>query len=163
MRSIVKDSSAYLLKRTILLVLKIILASGYSTLFVYALFFARRRRHLTEHHLNLKPIKGTIDNFLKIDPAGNHEYLNFYTNLLGNIALFIPFSLILFSLVGVRGSKKVMLIAFTVSVLIEFIQYILYRGVADVDDILLNMIGAILGCVIYKNLIEKWEAKLVTR
>jgi glycopeptide antibiotics resistance protein len=148
------------LKRAILFVFKIILTISYSTIFVYVLFFARRRRHLSERFLNLKPIKGTIDNFRKINPDGNHEYFNFYSNLLGNIVLFIPFSIIVISLTGIKNNKKVMLIAFISSVLVELLQYVFYRGVADVDDVILNVIGALLGCVVSKIFIEKWEAML---
>ncbi len=37
-----------------------------------------------------------------------------------------------------------------ISALIELIQYIFQIGLADIDDIILNIIGGILGFYIYK-------------
>lgn len=154
------NSQAYV-RKFILPFFKIIFSIGYGSFLMYALFFARRRRNLTEHFLNLKPIKGTIDNYRHIDPEGNHETFHFYTNLLGNIFLFIPLPVILLCLAVTKSTGRTMLIAFAVSVLVELLQFIFYRGVADIDDILLNLIGAGIGIMIYKHLIEKWEARMI--
>jgi glycopeptide antibiotics resistance protein len=148
MENIAGNYSMIFFRKAILLILKIIFSLGYSSIFLYVLFFARRRRHLTERFLNLVPVKGTIDNFHKLNPDHNHEVFNFYSNLVGNMILFIPFSIILISLFGINY-KKTMFAAFVVSILVELLQFILKRGVADVDDVLLNMIGAVSGCIIY--------------
>ena len=42
-----------------------------------------------------------------------------------------------------------------ISVSMEFYQYFFKCGDPDIDDVILNTVGAILGCVIYKFIIEK--------
>ena len=45
---------------------------------------------------------------------------------------------------------KVVTVIFTVSVLIELLQYITGAGIGDIDDIILNLIGGIIGFAIYR-------------
>ena len=81
-------------------------------------------------------------------------------NIIGNLVLFIPFGIflpLLFS--ACRSIKKLMLISFCCSFSIEMIQLILiqfgtYRT-ADIDDILLNTLGAMLGFWLISTLNEK--------
>lgn len=73
-------------------------------------------------------------------------------NLLGNIVLFIPFGLYLQLF---KEDKRVLpnvSIVFFVSLVIEILQFVLAIGISDVDDIVLNTIGGIIGIFIYKML-----------
>ena len=49
-----------------------------------------------------------------------------------------------------RGLIKVVLGSFLFSLIIESCQYIFKVGVFDVDDLLLNTIGGLIGYIIYK-------------
>ncbi|MEO5997715.1 MAG: VanZ family protein [Chitinophagaceae bacterium] len=120
----------------------------YFSLLVYIVFLARRRRHLTDHFYNLVPIKRNLRYLFKA--KANHEGYNYFVNLLGNIGLFIPFSIILILVFRIKNAVAVMLSAFFFSLCIELIQYVFYLGVADIDDILLNTFGALTGLVIYR-------------
>jgi glycopeptide antibiotics resistance protein len=66
-------------------------------------------------------------------------------NLLGNIAMFVPIGFL--AVLGLRtGVVSATLLGFVFSGVVESVQYALGR-VADVDDILLNTTGALLGAV----------------
>jgi glycopeptide antibiotics resistance protein len=112
---------------------------------VYLLFFARRRRDIKERYVTIVPFKSTINNYLKIDNNEHHELFNYYTNLIGNIVLFLPLPYFLFWLAGIRSFRKVFLISFILSLSVEVLQFVLRKGVADIDDILLNLLGTTIG------------------
>src|ERR1700681_4973998 len=122
----------------------------YFTLLLYIVFFARRRMHLKKRYLNLVPFRDTINDFRHLNPRESREVFNFLSNVLGNIFLFIPFSIILFSVFNVKNSNSVLLSAFLLSVSIEMLQYLFRIGVADIDDVILNTLGAGIGILIYK-------------
>ena len=91
-----------------------------------------------------------MDTFLSINPTDKFEIYNFYLNLFGNILLFIPFSIILITVFKMNRVNWIVLIAFLSSICIETLQYIFQVGFADIDDVILNLVGAITGCFIYK-------------
>jgi glycopeptide antibiotics resistance protein len=123
----------------------------YFMFLIYIFFFARRRRHDYKHELNLIPLKNMFTEFKKISEPGS---LNYYSNLMGNIILFIPFPIILVISYKVSKFSTIILISFTLSFLIEFLQFIFRVGVADINDIILNTTGSCIGYFfysIYKN------------
>ncbi len=85
--------------------------------------------------------------------------LNSVENLAGNILVFVPFGF-LFPLVFQDGWKfSVMFLnAFTFVLGIETFQLFSAFGAFDVDDILLNCLGAALGFGIYKGMRE-WKRR----
>lgn len=78
------------------------------------------------------------------------EVYNFYQNLFGNIILFIPFSLILITAFKLSKLKFIILWAILLSTTIEIIQYIFHVGFPDIDDLILNVTGAVIGFFLYK-------------
>lgn len=79
------------------------------------------------------------------------DKLNSFENLAGNIVVFIPFG-ILFPLL--RSDKSnfpdVFANALILVLGIEIFQLFSAFGAFDVDDIILNCLGAVLGCFVYK-------------
>lgn len=72
----------------------------------------------------------------------------FYRNVIGNIVLFIPFTFFVAHLFKVRSHLVMYLFTLLISLTIETTQ--LYIGRAfDIDDIILNVIGGIIGFLIY--------------
>lgn len=124
---------------------KLFLAICYGSGMSYLVFFARRRRHLEERYLNLIPFRSTLHDFIKLDTTSAKDLYNFYTNLAGNIILFVPFPFVLASFFRIKDSKTMLVVSLGLTIAIEFIQYTFKIGVADIDDILLNMIGAAIG------------------
>jgi glycopeptide antibiotics resistance protein len=113
--------------------------------------------------INLIPIVNTI-NDLK-DTFSNHAIIptdHSFQNLFGNIILFIPLGIFLPILsYRYRSIATVVICAFICSVSIETVQFIerqfeIYRFV-DIDDVILNTLGAILGFVIINNLFLKHD------
>ncbi len=73
-----------------------------------------------------------------------------FLNLAGNILVFIPFGLLLPLLsTKLRGFFRVVLLGLAFSVVVECIQLVTKTGCFDVDDMLLNTIGAAVGFIIY--------------
>src|SRR6187200_1450469 len=118
--------------------LKILFSSVYFILIIYLVFFAERRKNQSIRFLNIVPLTGTISYFKSLNLKDTRELHNFYYNLFGNILLFVPFSIILILQFNVHKNRTIIMASFLFSILIECIQYIFEKGVADIDDVLLN-------------------------
>lgn len=106
------------------------------------------------NHINLVPLGYSFTCFLQ--DSGAHPHLTAFCmkNTLGNIALFLPLGFLLPLVFNRSWSlKRVMLIGFCLSFSIETIQFfsrfIGSLRAVDIDDVLLNTLGACLGFVIY--------------
>jgi Glycopeptide antibiotics resistance protein len=70
-------------------------------------------------------------------------------NVAGNVVLFVPFGLFLPILLRVRFLfLKTVLAGFLFSLSIELIQYFFAARIFDIDDLLLNTIGTLTGCIL---------------
>lgn len=74
-------------------------------------------------------------------------------NVFGNIAIFIPFGLLLPAFLKEK-SKKIIINGLVFSVLIEIIQFIFAMGSADIDDVIFNTSGVIIGYAIYNIIVQ---------
>lgn len=126
----------------------------------YFLFFAESFGRVpgaqTDYAYNLMPFR-EIRRFWKY-----RELLGFravFLNLFGNVLGFVPFGFIL-PVVSRRGRKwkNAVLIGFGFSLCIELTQLIFKIGSFDVDDILLNTTGSVLGFLAYR-----WVQKIRVR
>lgn len=73
------------------------------------------------------------------------------SNLAGNVIGFIPFGLLLPAFVRrFRSGGLVTFLSFDVSLAIELIQLTFRVGIFDVDDIILNTLGGLVGYGIFK-------------
>lgn len=83
--------------------------------------------------------------------------------ILANIAMFIPFGFLASSIF----SKHYFIVpaAIIFSLIIEFLQLFLSRGLFEFDDVISNTIGAVIGIVLYsameKLLMEKYLSALL--
>lgn len=75
----------------------------------------------------------------------------FWWNVVGNVCVFVPFGVFLPALFT-KCQKFFSVLLFTVelSFMVEIIQLVTKIGSFDVDDLLLNTIGGILGYFVYK-------------
>ncbi len=74
-----------------------------------------------------------------------------WLNLAGNVAAFIPFGLFIIPVSGRKISFwAAVLLTFDVSLCVEIIQLVAKVGSFDVDDLLLNTLGGLLGALLYK-------------
>lgn len=72
----------------------------------------------------------------------------FYWNVLGNIMIFVPFGFFVSSYLNSQKMNKPLLITFITSLTIELVQMFIERSF-DVDDILLNCTGGLIGFLLY--------------
>ena len=115
------------------------------TLYTFALlillFF--RPNNQNYHSMNLVPFS-TISYFL----SGKVNWLISFYNLAANIGLFIPYGIYL--MMRNQGAKlKLIIFPVTAIALIEILQFLTHRGSMDVDDLILNFLGVVIGYLFY--------------
>jgi len=93
--------------------------------------------------VNLVPFR-TIKSFMNLHPSTSTQAKVY--NLLGNVALFVPMGFLLPLLFRRANSfGKVFLASFLVSLCFELFQLFTHTGNFDVDDLILNSLGGIVG------------------
>lgn len=81
------------------------------------------------------------------EQVGNWIFLR---NIMGNVVGFIPLGALWpYVFPSMKNPILVTLICFQWSLVIEFTQLVCKIGSFDVDDLLLNTAGGLLGCIIY--------------
>lgn len=74
---------------------------------------------------------------------------------LGNIAFFVPFGVLVYMLhIDVR---RTVLVGFLASLAIEVAQYVFALGYSDIDDLLMNTLGAFLGALVARAFGPRWH------
>jgi Glycopeptide antibiotics resistance protein len=80
-----------------------------------------------------------------------------FINLPMNIAIFVPLGTLLpLTWKNLKAFWKVFLISSAFIILIEFLQYFIGRA-SDIDDYILNILGVIIGYVLYR--LYTWKIK----
>ena len=72
----------------------------------------------------------------------------FYRNVVGNMLMFIPYGFFTSYFLKLKRPLHIFLMTFLVSITIETTQFMIGR-VFDIDDIMLNVIGGLLGFAIF--------------
>lgn len=93
--------------------------------------------------------------------SGEQSFRIAIENILGNMIAFAPLGLFIPIIYkNKKLFKKTVLIAFLTSLLFEIIQLFLGIGSFDVDDILLNISGALMGYMLYVIVVKLgWSEK----
>lgn len=131
------------------------------TVFLYGVFicyilllikilFLSRISHLEHRSINLIPFHSILEYI-----SGRSDILKRFAfgNVVGNIAIFIPLGTYL-SLF--KNNKRVinnLMFISIVSLFVEIIQGLLGIGASDIDDIILNCLGGLIGILGYKFLL----------
>jgi glycopeptide antibiotics resistance protein len=135
-------------------ILLTILFVGYSFLLIYWMFlgFGRTQTPAMEWRYNLIPLR-TIKSYI----FGYYHY-NFQTwavNLFGNIAVFVPFGVFLPAISRAANKRSRFVLMFFIPLLaLEVLQTVLRLGSFDVDDLILNLLGAFVGYTMYRYLLK---------
>lgn len=131
----------------------------YLACLIYFMFFSEsygRTEVHTEYRYNLVLFQ-EIRRFLRHrDILGLPAVL---INIVGNVVVFIPYGLglpLLFE--RLQSFLRVVILSFGTSLLAETMQLILRVGCFDVDDLLLNTLGTVLGYLAFSvcNRIRRW-------
>ncbi len=72
-----------------------------------------------------------------------------FTNLFGNILIFIPFGFFLPMASRIRSFSTTLLSSLGLSLCVEIFQFFTKVGSFDVDDLILNTLGGVLGYLIF--------------
>lgn len=116
-------------------------------------YMGNQRYILQEFCYNLVPFKTIIGFLLNTQ---NISFKVWTYNLAGNIAAFMPLGFLLTStLKRINNKKSTFSIALTLIIIAEVAQLVTRRGVFDIDDIILNMVGVGIGYYIYKIMKKK--------
>lgn len=123
----------------------------YIVALIYFMFFAEilgRTTSLQEYHYNLIPFK-EISRFITY--SGRLGFGAVFANLVGNVVAFIPFGMFLPVISNHKRKLFGMtLLSFELSLLIEVTQLVSKAGSFDVDDLILNTLGGLLGYCLFK-------------
>ena len=123
----------------------------YMVFLMYFLFFAEimGRTYIDrDYHYNLTPFREIRRFIVYRRTLGWFAVLS---NLLGNVLAFVPFGMILPMLTPkCRNFFHIVLLGFDFSLFVETIQLISKVGSFDVDDLILNTLGAALGYLVYR-------------
>ncbi len=119
-------------------------------LFLAGLFSQAFTSNNVRHITNFIPFKILFDTYNQVFNKGNMNY--FLISFLGNIIVFIPIGFFI-KVLWNPSNRETVLIGFSISLFIEIVQLFLNRT-SDIDDLILNTLGVILGIILYKFLIR---------
>lgn len=135
-----------------------VLAALYACAMAYLLLWRRPAESALPYaqqlrlHLNLQPLH-TIRRYVRVLVHSNSAALLrlAFRNLFGNVLLFLPLGFFP-PLIWPRMQRfwKTALLAAGIMVVIEAAQMLLLVGTCDVDDVLLNVLGASIGYGLYR-------------
>ncbi|MDM5227460.1 VanZ family protein [Cytobacillus sp. NJ13] len=99
---------------------------------------------------NLVPFK-TINGYVMAISNGSMNLIIPIKNLAGNVAAFLPMGIFLPYFIRRLNKLKSFAVTMTVMVIsVEIIQLVTRRGSLDIDDFILNIIGALIGFGLWK-------------
>ena len=95
-------------------------------------------------------VQGVSNNFMPFKEILRYEFGSkyFMWNVVGNMAIFVPFGFIVSHILDSKSLGKPLLLTFIASLTIECVQMYIGRSF-DVDDIILNCVGGIAGFLLY--------------
>lgn len=132
----------------------------YIIMLVYFLFFAdsygRAPAIDREYRYNLVPFVEIRRFWTYREQLG---FLAVFTNLFGNVIGFIPLGFIPPIISNyMRSGIFITIIGLSLSLCVEVIQLITKVGSCDVDDVILNTLGAVLGYMLFTicNRVRRW-------
>lgn len=143
------------MKKQLIRIITIIIFAFYCISLIYVLFLDMRPTHLNyfqyiKKSINIIPFKTISDYVLRL--ANNSINLSsFIKNICGNLILFLPLGFFLPIITKSNWKvKKIVTISFISIVSLELIQLLSTLGSFDIDDIILNLTGSIIGYCITK-------------
>lgn len=143
--SIKKPHKRFLNNPIFKIVIKILFIIYMSYLFYLVFLSSYYGRTVIHRNYNIIPFK-TIGEFLFF----NHNIRAILRNIGGNIAAFVPMGFLLpLGFPKMNKESKIFAVILAATLSIEISQFIFGVGTCDVDDVILNFIGGIIGYKIY--------------
>ncbi|WP_162551103.1 VanZ family protein [Paenibacillus tepidiphilus] len=102
---------------------------------------------------NLEPLR-TIKLYFNLDNGVSYGYR--LVNLIGNVAVFVPFGILLPLVKGkLRSIVRLTLYTGLWVLILECLQMLLHVGSFDIDDLLLNLLGVWIGYIVLR--LMRWK------
>lgn len=103
----------------------------------------------------------TLSRVTHLIPLWSYTSLGHWKQILLNIALFVPLGFFLSSIFSSSRHPRIwpVLATLLVSAMVETIQFLTYRGMLDVDDLVSNVCGSEIGLLIYTALKKHKQEK----
>lgn len=142
-------------KKTVFI--NILLYSVFVLYILLLLLILFRQRHAVRS-VNLIPLRGIIAFLTGKDlVTGSMENAWFIrgfalSNILGNIVIFVPLGVYAVLFNKNKGIGRNTLLAALVSLAAEAIQFVFKLGIGDIDDVLLNTLGGLLGVLLCRGI-----------
>lgn len=110
--------------------------------------------------VTFQDVSWSTSNFIPFKEVFRYQLFSerFFRNVVGNLIMFMPYGFFVSYFLKLDQKRQIFLMSLLVSVTIEVTQLIIGR-VFDVDDIMLNVCGGMLGYFVYR-LIHKFKSKL---
>ncbi|MDY3344782.1 teicoplanin resistance protein VanZ [Riemerella anatipestifer] len=121
----------------------------YTLLLLYFMFVGFGRTPYDYNIVRLTPLVSTLEFVQK-----SVLWQNVVINIFGNIIMFIPFGFLGWCYPKYQNLRILSLDFIVAITIVESMQYFTRLGVFDIDDILLNTFGVLLGYWIYKTKID---------
>ena len=122
----------------------------YFTYLLYRLFFFAYSQYFrfseNDIRFNLIPFR-TITSY--IIGIGSYKIDVWFFNLFGNVLAFMPMGFLLPLIFNkLRSAKAITITTLITSSILEVIQLISKLGITDIDDVILNTLGGLLGYIL---------------
>ena len=112
----------------------------YTIFLLYLMFFGMGRLQYEDHIVRIKPIISTVW-FIQ----ETISWFDIIKIVLGNVVMFIPFGFLGWIFPKLNNLKNLIITFVSAIVIVEALQYFSRLGVFDVDDVILNTFGVLLG------------------
>lgn len=101
--------------------------------------------------VTFQDVSWSTSNFIPFKEMFRYKLFSslFFKNVIGNMLMFLPFGFFASYFLKLKKSRIIFFLSLIVSITIETTQLIIGR-VFDVDDIMLNIIGGLIGYFIYR-------------
>jgi len=141
-------------KRALLNILLYAVFGVYIVLLALILF----RQHHAARSVNLIPLRSIISYLTGVDLVSDSGIDPAFlrglglSNILGNIVIFVPLGVYITLFSRDKRVWKNALLAAAASLAVETVQVIFRMGIGDIDDVILNGIGGLLGVLLCRGI-----------
>lgn len=126
--------------------------AGYLLILLDTVFFARTGSSFRS--VNIIPF-ASIQQYINVDNGIRVKLVDM--NIWGNILMFVPLGIYSMIFAKKKTIARNLAIVAAASLFIEIIQYVFALGSSDIDDLILNTAGGLIGIIIYTLLYKIWK------
>lgn len=127
----------------------------YTIFLLYLMFFGMGRTQYENHIIRVEPIFATLS-FIE----NTIRWWDVIRIVVGNVVMFIPFGFLGWIFPKLQDLKTNVFVFISAIVIVEALQYFTRLGIFEVDDVILNTFGVLLGWQI-KRILETRFSRFV--